>query len=137
MPVTTEFAIRMENRPGTLAKVCRALADRGINITALQSIPAQDTTLVCVVADDPAAAASALDKEGILFAEMEVLQARISNRPGELARAASQLGEAGININYAYSGVEAGTNATLMIFGVTDLARAAAILDQTAACAGA
>ena len=27
MPTTKEFAIRMEDRPGTLGKVCRALAD--------------------------------------------------------------------------------------------------------------
>jgi hypothetical protein len=133
MSITSEFAIRMENRPGALGRVCGALAERGINIAALQSIPSQDTTLVCVVPDDPAAAASALDKAGILFAEMEVLQVRITNRPGELARVASRLGEAGININYAYSGFETGTNAPLMIFGVTDLGRAAAILDQTAA----
>ena len=138
MPITTELAIRMENRPGSLGKICRALADRGVNILALQSIPSQNTTLVCIVADNPAAAASALDKEGILYTEVEVVQARLPNRSGELARAASRLGEAGININYAYCGVEPSTNAPLVIFGVAEVSRAATILDQTAsAVAGA
>jgi hypothetical protein len=50
-----------------------------------------------------------------------------------LARAASKLGDANININYAYCGVEPTTNATLVIFGVSEVGRAATILDQTAA----
>ncbi len=136
MPITTEFAIRMENRPGSLGKICRALADRGVNILAFQSIPSQKTILVCIVADNPAAARSVLNQEGIIFNETEVAQVKLLNRPGELARAASRLGEADININYAYCGVEASTNAPLVIFGITELGRAAAILDQTAAAAG-
>jgi len=50
-----------------------------------------------------------------------------------LARAASRLGEA--NINYAYGGVDPTTNAPLLIFGVTEAAQAATILDRTAAAA--
>jgi hypothetical protein len=135
MPITTELAIRMENRPGSLGKVCRALADRGVNIMALQSIPAQNTILVCLVADNPAAARSVLDNAGIFYTESEVAEARLPNRPGELARAASQLGEANININYAYCGVEPGTNVPLVIFGITEVGRAATILDQPASAA--
>jgi hypothetical protein len=135
MPITTELAIRMENRPGSLGKVCRALADRGVNIMALQSIPAQNTILVCLVADNPAAARSVLDNAGIFYTESEVAEARLPNRPGELARPASQLGEANININYAYCGVEPGTNVPLVIFGITEVGRAATILDQPASAA--
>jgi hypothetical protein len=32
-------------------------------------------------------------------------------RPGELARAALRLGDANININYGYAGIDPGTNA--------------------------
>jgi hypothetical protein len=37
MPVAKEFTVLMEDRPSTLGKVCRALADREVNILALQS----------------------------------------------------------------------------------------------------
>ena len=138
MPITKELTIRMENRPGSLGTVCRTLADRGVNILALQSIPSERTTLVCIVVDNPAAAEQVLDREGINFTEVEVVQVRLPHGPGELARAASKLGEANININYAYCGVEPSTNAPLVIFGVTEVGRAATILDQTlAAIAGA
>ncbi len=39
MPLTKEFIVLMEDRPSTLGKVCQALADREVNILALQSFP--------------------------------------------------------------------------------------------------
>jgi hypothetical protein len=135
MPITQELTIRMENRPGSLARVCRELADHGVDIMAFQSIPGEKTLLVCIVVDQPEAAKTVLDKEGITYTEVEVAQARLQYRPGELARVASQLGEANININYAYSGVEASTHTPLIIFGVSDVGRAATILDYTGASA--
>ncbi len=136
MPVTKELTVRMENRPGSLGKICHELAERGVNILAFQSIPSEKTILVCVVVDKPSAAEAILDSEGIAYNEGEVVQVMLPHRPGELARAASKLGDASININYAYCGVEPGTNTPLVVFGVTDVGRAATILDQTAAAAG-
>lgn len=133
MPVIKELTIRMENRPGSLGKVCRGLAEDGVNILAFQSIPSEKTILVCIVVDKPGTAEAALDREGITYTEGEVAQVKLPHRPGELARAASKLGDANININYAYCGVEPSTNTPLVVFGVTEVGRAATILDQTAA----
>jgi len=135
MPITQELTIRMENRPGWLGKVCRELTDNDVNIMAFQSVPANNTILVCIVVDKPEAAKTVLDREGMTFTEVEVAEARLQYGPGELAGAASKLGEANININYAYSGFEPSTRAPLVIFGVTDVGRAANILDHTASTA--
>ncbi len=137
MPTTKEFAIRMEDRPGTLGKVSRALADRGVNILALQSCPSEGKSLVRIVVDNPTTARTVLGNERSTFTETDIAQVKLPHRPGELARAALRLGEANININHAYCGVEPGTNAPLLIFGVADAGKAAAILDQTAAAASA
>ena len=135
MPVTTELAIEVDNRPGTLGKVCGILAARGVNILAFQLTPAQKTNVVYMVVDDLTAAQAILNKDRIAHTEAEVVQVKLPHRPGELARAASRLGEANININYAYCGAEPKTNALLVIFGVTEVGRAATILDQIAAAA--
>jgi hypothetical protein len=136
MPITRELTIHMEDRPGTFGKICRALADRGVNILAFQSIPFEEKSLVRMAVDNSTAAKTALDKERLTYTEAEVVQVKLPHRPGELARAASKLGEASININYAYSGVEPGTNAPLLIFGVAEVGRAVKILDQAATAAG-
>lgn len=134
MPTSKELTIRIENRPGTLAKVCRSLADQRVNILAFQSVPMEGTPAVRMVVDNPTAAKKALDTEHISYTETEVAHARIPNRPGELAQAASQLGLANINIEYAYSGLDTG-NSPVVFFGVKDAGKAAVVLDKIAAAA--
>ncbi|HEX2714173.1 MAG TPA: ACT domain-containing protein [Candidatus Acidoferrales bacterium] len=137
MPSTKEFSVLMDDRPGTLGKVCRALADRGVNILALQSFPIGGKSVARFVVDNPTTAKTVLDSELLTHTEAEVVQVKLPNRPGEIARAASRLGEANININYVYCGLEPGTNAPLVIVGVTEVSRAVAVLDQLAAAAAA
>jgi hypothetical protein len=133
MPVSKELAILLEDRPGTLGKCCQALAEHNVNIVALQSVRSEGKGLVRLVVDNLMRAHEALDRERLSYRETEVAQARFLHRPGELARAASRLGEANINIDYAYSGVDPDTNTPLLIFGVADVVKAAAILDRIAA----
>lgn len=133
MPTNREFAVTMEDRPGTLGKLCKALGDRGVNILAFQSFPVEGKSLVRFIFDNPTAAKPVLDAERLKFTEAEVAQVRLPHRPGELARVASRLGESDVNINYAYCGVEANTNTPMIVFGVNNVAKAAPILDKEAA----
>jgi len=133
MAITKEFAIKMEDRPGTLGKFCQALADRGVNIVAFQSYPLEGKSEVRLVADNPENAKKVLDGQGASYTERDVVQLKLQHRPGELARVASQLGDAVINIDYVYPGIEPGTNAALLLIGVGDVARAAKFLDEAPA----
>ena len=137
MPVTKEFTVLMEDLPGTLGKVCRALADRKVNILGLHSFPMGGKSVTRFVVDNPTAAKTAFDTERVTCTEAEVVQVKLPHRPGEIARVASLLGEANIKINYAYCGLEPGTNTPLVFFGVADVGQAAPILDQAAAAAKA
>jgi len=77
-----------------------------------------------------------LNDQQLSFAETQVVQTKVQHRPGEIARLASRLGRAHVNINYAYCGLEPGTNAPLVFFSVEDVYKAAAILEQLAVAAG-
>ena len=133
MPTAKEFAVFVEDRPGQIGKLCRALADRGVNILAFQAFG----TSTRLVVDNPTMAKTVLDTERYSYTEAEVAQVALPHRPGELARAASRLGEANININYAYVGVDPATTKPLVIFGVAEVAQAVMILQQAAAAAAA
>jgi len=135
MPTTTELTIRLEDRPGTLGRVCHALADHKVNIVAFQAARAEGSAVVRLVVDNTATARKALDNEGVDYQETEVAQIKCPSRPGELARVASRLGDAEMNINYAYSGVDPSTSTPVIIFGVAEAGQAAVILDRTAAAA--
>src|SRR6266404_1228435 len=39
MPTAKEFTISLEDKPGTLGKLCQALAEGGVNILAYQQFP--------------------------------------------------------------------------------------------------
>jgi hypothetical protein len=125
--------MQLEDRPGTLAQACRALANRKVNILALQASPGGGKSQVRFVVDNPTTAKTVLDGEHMSYTEAQVAQVKLANRPGELAEAAARLGEAKINIDYLYSGLESGANTPILIFGVADAGRAANILEETAA----
>ena len=137
MPTATELSIQLDDEPGTLGKICRTLADNGVNILAFQSQQLGRRSQIRFVVDDAKAAGSVLDKEKLEYTEGPVAHVKLPHQPGGLARVASRLGEANININYAYCGVDAKTNEPLMIFGVSDAREAAKLLDEGASAARA
>ncbi len=106
MPVAKELTVLMDDRPGTLGKVCRALTHPNVNILALHVFSIGGKSVARFVVDNVFAAKSVLDTEKLTYAETEVVQVKLPHKPGELARIASHLGDAKINIDYAYCGLE-------------------------------
>jgi hypothetical protein len=135
MPTAKELTVQIEDRPGTLGRLCQVLANRGVDILAFQASSYEPRTQVRLIVDNPAKAEAALNAEGLVYSEAEVVQATLPHRPGELARVAVRLGEAHINIQYAYGGVDPKTNAHLVFLGVSQVGSAVKILDQAAATA--
>ena len=136
MPITKEFTVLVEDRPSMLGKICLALADQEVNILALESFPTQGKFVTRLIVDNPDSAKRVLTSEKLTYAEREIVQIKIQHRPGEIARLASHLGKAHININYAYCGLEPTTNAPLVFFGVADVNKAASVLERAAAARG-
>jgi hypothetical protein len=130
VPIVKELNVQIEDRPGTFGKLCRALAEGCVNVLAFQASSFEPRTQLRLIVDNLAAAKLVLDAEGMVYMEEEVAQITLPHRPGELARAASRLGEANININYAYAGLEAAVNGPMIFLGVTQVERAVKLLDQ-------
>jgi hypothetical protein len=135
MAKTREFRVTVEDKPGALASICLALAESGVNILAFQSFVEQGESLARFVVDDPDSALLVLRGLRANFEEDDVATVRLEHRPGELGRAASALGDSRININYSYCGMEPGSTAPLVVFGVDQVTRAAVLLDELAATA--
>jgi len=132
MPRAKEFTVAIADKPGALGKCFLALAERGINVLAFESYVEDRESLVRFVVDNPAAALAVLRDAHLVFEQTDVALVRVANRPGALARAAARLGEAQVNIDYSYCGVEPGSNSGFLIFGVDNLTRAVTLLDESA-----
>ena len=133
MAKAKEFRVTVEDKPGALASCCLALAERGVNILAFQSFVEQGESLARFVVDDPNAALEVLRGLRANFEEDDVAVGWLEHRPGELGRAAMRLGENEININYSYCGLEPGSTLPMVVFGVDQVTRAAALLDELTA----
>jgi hypothetical protein len=133
MPKAKEFTVTIEDKPGALGKCFHALAERGVNILAFQSYVEEGESLTRFIADDTATAKSVLGNMRMIFEETSVAMIKLPHRPGGLGRAASVLGEHRINIDYSYSGLDPGSGLALLVFGVDNVNKAAAALDELAA----
>ncbi len=133
MAKAKEFTVAIEDKPGALGNCFRALAEKGVNVLAFQSYVEEGESLTRFLVDDPAGAQSVLGSRRMIFEQTDVAIVRLSHRPGELARAASRLGEKRINIDYSYCGMEPGASQVLVVFGVDNLSQAATLLDELAA----
>jgi hypothetical protein len=72
-----------------------------------------------------------LSREDYIFDMMPVVALELENRPGELAKIASRMGQEGININYVYGSVAPSGGKCLFIFCPEDIEQATKIF-QTA-----
>jgi len=133
MPKAKEFTVTIADKPGALGKCFLALAERGVNVLAFQSYVEEGESLARFVADDTAGAKAVLGSLHMIFEETEVAVVRLAHRPGQLGRAAARLGENKINIDYSYCGLEPGSTLGLLVFGVDNLSKAVAVLDELAA----
>lgn len=92
------FVVQLENSPGQLARLADALAERGINITAIAAVGSGSGGGIGLTTNDEASTRSALDAAGITSREIELVSASLEDKPGTLADAARRLADAGVNI---------------------------------------
>lgn len=120
MPRAKELKIRVEDRPGMLGEVTLALADRKVNLRAVNAWVEDGEGVIRMVVDQVAAARKALAAHGWTAEEQEVLEVELADRPGALGQLAAALGEAGVNITHVFVGTGGARKATLFL-GVSDL----------------
>jgi hypothetical protein len=91
------FAVELKNQPGELARLCGAMAARGVNLV-LCGMSHGDSGTVAFVADDEAAARTALDEAGMEFTERPALTVRMDNVAGAGAGTFRTLADADVNV---------------------------------------
>jgi len=119
-----EVAIILENKPGELARPCRALAESGVNILSLSLADTQKFGAMRLLTDDPVKARQALAGTGCVVKETEVVVVAVDDRPGGLAEALEAVEAQGVNVDcmYALTARKSGQAAMVFRFADTDQA---------------
>lgn len=123
MAIRTELNLRLPNSPGSLAGVCRLLADERVNIVALGL---ESSGQLHLVVDNHTRAGGILRDRHYQVAERNVVLVPVANGPGALAPVMTLAAEAGINVEYAYASTAEGNATAAVVLGVDDAQRASA-----------
>jgi hypothetical protein len=91
------FTMELKNQPGELARLCDAMAGRGVNLVLCATSHGDSGTIAFIV-DDEATARRVLGAAGIEYAERPSLTVRMDNVPGSGAVTFRKLAKAGVNV---------------------------------------
>lgn len=130
LQLARQLAVFLDNRPGTLARLCEALAEAKINIFAISSSDTVDHIVFRMIVSDAAKAKRLLEERGTLVVSTDVLMIDGTNKPGSLAAIAHALAKAKINIEYAYSATHPTAQKGLLILRVSDPKKALKALNS-------
>jgi hypothetical protein len=118
-----ELTIMTPNQPGKLAAVLNALAKAKLNLLALDSSSGYDLNMVRLIPSDAGKTKSVLSKLGYPVTETKMLAVTITDRPGQLAKVASTLGRAEVNIEYMYATAAQMDREALVAIHISDFAK--------------
>ena len=130
MEIATQLALFLDNRPGTLARVCDTLGDAGINIYALTTSDTVDHTVIRLLVSDTRRALLLIEERGTLVVETEVLLIEGDNKPGSLTDISHRLAKARINIEYCYMTTMPKSKKSLMVLRPSNAKKALKVLQS-------
>jgi hypothetical protein len=117
MGMSADLTVRLEDRPGELARLGEALGGAGVNIEGLAATTVEGRGEVHVLVKDPRAARRALEGSGIdVVLDRQVVVVEFPDTPGSFGRACRSLADAGVNIEFAYFASSIGKH----VLGVDD-----------------
>ena len=116
--------IFLENKPGQLAGICRALAKAEVNIATLSLADSADFGIVRMIVDDHVKGARVLTEAGFAVRETEVVTVTVPDRPGGMAELMEKIDRAGLDVKYSYAYALGHGEKAILVFRFNDNAKA-------------
>ncbi len=121
MAKAKQLTVWVKDHPGALGEVASAMGAKKVNILAFTAWVDGERGAIRMVLDKTAVAKRLLAAHGWETMEEEILKVTLPNTPGSLGRTAKRLGDAGVNIRYAYIGLAETARRATVYCGVSDL----------------
>jgi hypothetical protein len=114
--LSVQLAVFLENRPGKLESVTKALAEAGVNIRGFSMASEGEYGVLKILADDPEKAFRVLKEHHYTVSRRTVEIALIDDRPGGLHELLTTLSGRDINIDDCYGiALEEGRHAAIVL----------------------
>jgi hypothetical protein len=118
-----DLTVVLEDKPGALADLGEATGGAKVNIEGMCATTGGGQGEIHILVEDVEATQEALEAAGLeVSGDQEVLVVEVEDRPGTMATVAHRLGDAGVNIEFAYTTF----GGIRLVLGVDDLEKAQA-----------
>jgi hypothetical protein len=101
--IIKQISVFVENQPGKLAEVTKAIGDAGVDIRALSIADTSDFGILRLIVDKPDVVETALRAREVAVTLTDVIAVGLDDKPGALFRVIEILGEQGVNVEYMYA----------------------------------
>ena len=98
-----QVSIYVENQPGRLAEVTKALADAGVDLQALSIADTDTFGILRLIVNDPELAERTVINAGFSAKVTEVVAVAVEDRPGGLSDVLTMLSKEGVDVGYMYA----------------------------------
>ena len=116
MAKTKQFTIAIDNQPGAVAVIARALGDAKVNILSLLGTVQGTAGSVQFIVDDARRAKKALDAARIAYQETPAEACDLPNKPGALAQCLAKLAAKGVNLSSIHATAAKGGKKAVIVY---------------------
>lgn len=126
MAKTKQFAIAVENQPGTVADIAKTLGDAKVNILSLVGTAQGTGGTLLLIVEDARRAKKALDAARIAYQETPAEGIELANKPGALAESLHKLAAKGVNLTSIHAMASKGGKKAMVVYTIEAAPKAAA-----------
>jgi hypothetical protein len=112
------LTITVQNQPGAVAAIAKALGSAKVNILALLGTAQGATGAVHLLVEDAKRAKKVLDEAKFVYQETGVEQHELANKPGALAQHLEKLAAKGVNLSSIYATAVKGKRKAVVVYTV-------------------
>jgi hypothetical protein len=113
-----QFTIAVENRPGAVAEIAKALGNSKVNVLSLLGTSQGTSGTIQLVAEDARRAKKALDEAKISYQETAAEERELPNKAGALAHWLEKLAGTGANLNSIHATASKGGRKAVVVYTI-------------------
>ncbi|MGA8732904.1 MAG: hypothetical protein WB558_03185 [Terriglobales bacterium] len=119
-----QFTIAVENRPGAVAEIAKALGKAKVNVLSLLGTAQGACGTIQLVAEDARRAKKALDEAKISYQETAAEEFELPNKTGALAQCLEKLATKGVNLSSIHATASKAGRKAVVVYTVEAAAKA-------------
>jgi hypothetical protein len=119
-----QLTIAVENRPGAVAEIAKALGNAKVNVLSLMGTAQGTSGTIQLVAEDAKRARKALDEAKISYQEAAAEEFELPNKAGALAQYLEKLATKRVNLSSIHATASKGGRKAVVVYTVEAEAKA-------------